>query len=159
MPSYALLCGEKFNQRLRMWRKMTNIRYAPPMQLSPIPNLGLWSDLPNQTYCGHCSSSSGYMRYLCRHKRQKIWVGALCREKLSWSVIGWLGSSWMILPIVKTAAKSSWGQHFPHHQHQYPAKPLKHTHTGRKKLWNLWYWLWMENLWYWWWIDKLIELI
>ena len=24
---YALLCGEKFNQKLHMWRKMTNIRY------------------------------------------------------------------------------------------------------------------------------------
>ena len=24
---YALLCGEKLNQRLGMWRKMTNVRY------------------------------------------------------------------------------------------------------------------------------------
>ena len=25
---YALQCGEKFNQKLPLWRKMTNIRYG-----------------------------------------------------------------------------------------------------------------------------------
>ena len=25
---HALLCGEKLNQKLHMWRKMTNIRYV-----------------------------------------------------------------------------------------------------------------------------------
>ena len=99
----------------------------PPVKRLPskrtkesLPNLGIWSNLPK---ADKLWSKQGEETIICvtKHNVFRFKVAQFVDRKLIQVSLVGKGPE-LILPIVKRAAKSSWGQQLPRPQRQYSAK-------------------------------------
>ena len=106
----------------------------PPVKRLPsertkesLPNLGIWSNLPK---ADKLWSKQGEETVICvtKHNVFRFKVAQFVDRKLIWVSLVGKGPE-LILPIVKRAAKSSWGQQLPRPQRQYSAKCWNPQHA------------------------------